>query len=163
MIENAEARDMPKSAAHIRRHLRASQPISALLDEIEQRERLSSALRQRLPAELAKHCCQAALSAGELTLFVDSPVWVDRFRFLCPELIGSDLVSGLALVETEVTTCKVRVLPRTSGLLSQPPSPEIEPGRESAVQASAGDNDLTCSALSQALARLARTLGQSQP
>lgn len=152
---------MPKPTAHIRRHLRASQPISALLDEIEQRERLSSALRQRLPADLARHCCQAALSAGELTLFVDSPVWVDRFRFLCPELIGSDLVKRVALAETEVTTCKVRVLPRASGLLSQPSYPDYE--RASAVQPSDGDNDVTGSALSQALARLARTLGQSPP
>lgn len=150
---------MAKSTAHIRRHLRASQPIAALLDEIEQREQLLSDLRQRLPADLAKHCCQAALSAGELTLFVDSPVWADRFRFLCPELIGSGLISGLAPGETEVATCKVRVLPRASDSLSQLPRPERERG--SPGQASEGDTDATSSALSQALARLARTLGQS--
>lgn len=152
---------MAKTTAHIRRHLRASQPIAALLDEIERREQLLCAIRQGLPAELAKHCCQAALSAGELTLFVDSPVWVDRLRFLCPKLIGSDLISGLASLDTEVKACKVRVLPQASASLSPLPRPD-----EGAVVASrVGDSPAEDgrSALSQALARLARTLGLSPP
>lgn len=154
---------MAKSTAHIRRHLRASEPIAALLDEIERREQLLSDLRQHLPADLAKHCRQAALSAGELTLFVDSPVWVDRFRFLCPELIGSGLIPSLASIATEVTTCKVRVLPRAPGPGSFPQLPPAE-GTQGAVDPghlSRRDNEAGSSALSQALARLARTLGQS--
>ncbi len=152
---------MAKSTAHIRRHLRASQPIAALLDEIERREQLLSDLRQRLPADLAKHCCQAALSAGELTLFVDSPVWVDRFRFLCPELIGSAVIPGPDSVQTEVRTCKVRVLPLAPGPLSQLSRPARERVAIDADPLGGGDNYGGCPALSQALARLARTLGQS--
>ncbi|WP_462321126.1 DciA family protein [Halochromatium sp.] len=149
---------MTKSAAHVRRFLRANQPIAALLDEIERREQLLSTVRQWLPVDLAKHCCQASLSADELTLFVDSPVWVDRFRFLCPGLIGSHSIPGLASLETEVKTCNVRVLPRASGSLTQPPAKRdqacVDPG-----SAPADDADANGLALSQALARLARTLG----
>lgn len=150
---------MAKSTAHIRRHLRASQPIAALLDEIERRERLLSELRLRLPADLAKHCSQAALSEGELTLFVDSPVWVDRFRFLCPELIGSVLINGQAAADAEVKACKVRVLPPS--LHSMTPLPRPEQGRAGDNQASMSTDDANRSPLSEALARLARTLGQS--
>ncbi|MEA3640193.1 MAG: DciA family protein [Lamprobacter sp.] len=164
---------MDKPTAHIRRHLRASEPIAALLDEIERREQLLSKLRRWLPADLAKHCCQAAVSAGELTLFVDSPVWVDRFRFLCPELIGSDWITGLAAVETEVKTCKVRVLPPAHDSMAQLSRPESgrlgatqEPGNQKSGNQEPGNenghlDDAGQSALSQALARLARTLGIS--
>jgi len=152
---------MAKTTAHIRHHLRASQPIAALLDEIERREQLLSAIRQRLPADLAKHCCQASLSAGELSLFVDSPVWVDRLRFLCPEFIGSDLISGLASLDTEVKVCKVRVLPQALTSLS----PLLRPNEGVVVVSRVGDRPVENgrSALSQALARLARTLGFSPP
>ncbi|MEA1048723.1 DciA family protein [Lamprobacter modestohalophilus] len=150
---------MAKSTAHIRRHLRASQPIAALLDEIERRERLLSELRLRLPADLAKHCSQAALSAGELTLFVDSPVWADRFRFLCPELIGSVLINGPAAVDAEVKACKVRVLPPS--LNSMAPLPRPVQGRAGVNQESSSMDEAGRSPLSEALERLARTLGQS--
>ena len=150
---------MAKSTAHIRRHLRASQPVAALLDEIERRERLLSKLRRRLPADLAKHCCQVALSAGELTLFVDSPVWVDRFRFLCPELVGSDLIAGHAPVDAEIQACKVRVLPPATASMSQ--LRHREPVRTGAMHENGSAADADRSALSQALARLARTLGYS--
>ncbi|MBK5941033.1 DciA family protein [Halochromatium roseum] len=150
---------MTKSTAHIRRHLRASQSIAALLDEIERRERLLSELRLRLPVDLAKHCSQVALSAGELTLFVDSPVWADRFRFLCPELIGSVLINGHAAVDAEVKACKVRVLPPS--LNSIAPLPHPVQGRAGVNQMSSSTGDAGRSPLSEALARLARTLGHS--
>jgi hypothetical protein len=151
---------MAQSTAHIRRHLRASQTLSALIDEIERRERLLAALRQALPDDMASHCRQAALSAGTLTLFVDSPVWVDRFRFLCPELIGSILLAGFSSTVAEVKTCKVRVLPGSipTSIPASVPSPAEAAGRPD-------DDDHKPvpgqSALSEALASLARTLGWS--
>lgn len=143
---------MPRPTSHVRRHLRASKPFAALLDEIERRERLLSEIRGHLPAETAKHCCQASLQAGELTLFVDSPVWVERFRFLCNERIASLNAAGI-----EVETCRVRVLPQSALVVPRPPRPASRPRAESTDSRpdgnSAGDSELAL-----ALARLARTL-----
>lgn len=149
---------MPKSTSHIRRHLRASKPIAALLDEIERRERLLSQVCRQVPAEMAGHCRQAVLRAGELTLFVDSPVWVDRFRFLC-----DDLIAGLAAEGVEVKTYRVRVLP------IGPTVPTMPPGAHPASRLRADPRptpqtvgpEPLCSALSAALDRLALTLGRT--
>jgi hypothetical protein len=141
---------MAKSAHHIRRHLRSSTAVAALLDEIERREQLLSLVCRHLPGELGMRCRQATLVAGELTLFVDSPVWIDRFRFLC-----RDLVSDLSADGVEVETCRARVLPAGSNV----PSPEGL-GKESVRQQNLSDPDVAGSELSRALARLARTLGK---
>ncbi|MFP4062861.1 MAG: DciA family protein [Halochromatium sp.] len=144
---------MPKPTSHVRRHLRASKPIAALLDEIERRERLLSEIRGYLPAEMARHCCQASLLAGELTLFVDSPVWVERFRFLCCERIASLKAAGI-----EVERCRVRVLPHTARAVPRPPPsrPRAESAGDGPDSRGADDSDLTL-----ALARLARTLNRT--
>ena len=142
---------MPKPTAHVRHHLRASKPIATLLDEIERREQLVSEIRRHLPAETARHCCQASLLAGELTLFVDSPVWVERLRFLCSERIASLNAAGI-----EVERCRVRVLPQTALTVPQPPPASrhrAESVSDHPASHSAGDSDLTV-----ALARLAQTL-----
>jgi hypothetical protein len=121
-----------------------------LLDEIERREQLLRLVRRHLPDQLATRCRQATLVAGELTLFVDSPVWIDRFRFLC-----RDLVSSLAAVSIEVETCRTRVLP--AGYSS--PSPEGTE-REPLKHQKLSSPDASGSELSRALTRLARTLGK---
>lgn len=144
---------MPKSTSHIRRHLRASQPIAALLDEVERREQLLSEIRTHLPADIARHCHQASLLAGELTLCVDSPVWVDRVRFLCSELIASLAPAGI-----EVETYRVRVLPRGVRSVPRHPPPVSSPAVERA-RGSPDGNEAGRSELSLALERLARTLG----
>lgn len=141
---------MAKRIRHIRRHLRASDAVAALLDEIERREQLLSTVRRQLPGEIAKRCRQAALEAGELTLFVDSPVWIDRFRFLC-----CDLVSDLATLGIKVETCRVRVRPADSHFDSIPERGEPVPAKRSTPPGA----DPADSELSRAMARLARTLG----
>lgn len=150
---------MPKSTSHIRRHLRASKPVAALLDEIERRERLLSQVCRLLPAATAGHCRQAVLRAGVLTLFVDSPVWVDRFRFLC-----DDLIAGLVADGVETQTCRVRVLPFRPSTLSTSPSvasgPQLDP--DDGVAQATLPPETGPSALSSALARLARTLARTQ-
>lgn len=91
---------------HLRGHLRRSDAVAALLEEIERRERLLSTIRAAVPNALAQHCRQAALDAGRLTLFVDSPTWVDRLRFLSTQFVDALTASGV-----EVNTCRVRVTP----------------------------------------------------
>jgi hypothetical protein len=142
---------MIKSSLHIRRHLRASTPVAALLDEIERRERTLSAVRRQLPAELAGHCRQAAVVGDELTLFVDSPVWVDRFRFL-----GSELVDALVASGFQVARYRVRVLPAAPAATSAGPAARNGPQRAGL----AARTDASASKLDEALARLARTLGR---
>lgn len=145
---------MPKPTSHIRRHLRASKPVAALLDEIEQREQLLSEIRGHLPVSMARHCHQASLRAGELTLFVDSPVWVDRLRFLCSELIASLVATGI-----EVETCRVRVLPLPPAALSMPrPAPPASCPAAERAGSHSQSSDGARSELSLALERLARTL-----
>ena len=140
---------LAKSTRHIRHHLRTSTAVAALLDEIERREQILSLVRRHLPDQLAGRCRQATLVAGELTLYVDSPVWIDRFRFLC-----RDLVSNLAAQGAAVETCRARVLPAGSsmpgseGLRREPEMPPADSG-----PATSG------SELARALARLKRTLG----
>jgi hypothetical protein len=140
---------LAKATRHIRHHLRASTAVAALLDEIERREQLLSMIRRHLPDKLAMRCRQATLVAGELTLYVDSPVWIDRFRFL-----GMDLVPNLAAQGVEVETCRARVLPAGSsvpgpeGLRRKPDTAPVQ-----SDQAPSG------SKLSRALMRLGRTLG----
>jgi hypothetical protein len=142
---------MAKHSAHIRRHLRASTAAAALLEEIERREQLLGQVRQKLPDALAQHCCQAALDAGELTLFVDSSVWVDRFRFL-----GSDLITDLATCGLVAKRCRVRVLPSAPYSQSSVHGAKPSPRRvDHSMETHESDSELA-----RALARLAHTLGR---
>lgn len=140
---------MAKQTTHIRRHLRASTPVAALLDEIERREQLLHAVRGCLPQQLAGHCRQAALADGELILFVDSPVWVDRFRYCCSDLVGGLVADGL-----EVERCRIRVLPRSALPVSGQQAPRPEPRRANQPAGVEG-----ASPIARALSRLAKTLG----
>lgn len=97
---------MAEPIRHIRGHLRASEAVAALLVEVERRERLLSTVQGAVPAALARHCRQVAVDAGRLTLFVDSPAWVDRLRFLSPQFVDALTTRGIAVHE-----CRVRVLP----------------------------------------------------
>jgi len=122
-----------------------------MLDEIERREKTLGAVRGKLPDDLAGHCRQAALVGDELTLFVDSPVWVDRFRFL-----GAELIDALAASGIQVARYRVRVLP------ADPMSPAAQPRARDASERTEGKARTAPSGseLSHALARLARTLGR---
>ena len=101
---------MANPIRHIRRHLRHSDAVAALLDEVERRERLLRTIREAIPPALAAHCRHASLNAGRLTLVVDSPVWVDRLRFLSPQFIDALTATG-----AEVSQCRVRAAPGGDG------------------------------------------------
>jgi hypothetical protein len=148
---------MAGAVRHIRRHLRHSEAVAALLDELERRERLLAVIRDTVPAALAAHCRQAGLEAGRLTLLVDSPVWVDRLRFLSPQFVDAITASGVKVVE-----CRVRAAPGlTTGAgptpvgTRLPRSPVAARCLEQAA-ASLGDG-----ALARSLARLAHSCGHA--
>lgn len=97
---------MPPRARHVGRLLQGSDAAAALLAEIERRDALLSRVRALLPACVARHCTQASIDEGLLTLVCDSPAWVDRLRFLSPQFLPALAASGEA-----VTECRVRAQP----------------------------------------------------
>lgn len=149
---------MAQPIRHVRGHLRRSDPVAALLDAIERRERLLSTVHAALPAALARHCRQAALDQDRLTLIVDSPAWVDRLRFLSPQV-----VDALTTLGVPVRDCQVRVVP---GHRPADEEPAAGSGHRSAVatqcleQAATGLGD---GPLAASLRRLAHTLDPAQP
>ncbi|WP_295543539.1 DUF721 domain-containing protein [uncultured Thiohalocapsa sp.] len=98
---------MPLRARHVCRFLQGSDAVVALLAEIERRDALLAHVRSLLPATVARHCTQATLDEGQLTLICDSPAWVDRLRFLSPQFLPALAARGRA-----VTACRVRVQPQ---------------------------------------------------
>lgn len=56
-------------------------------------------LRAALPQPLRSHCSEARLEDGQLTLWVDSPAWATRARFLQPQLppAGEESIARLRI------------------------------------------------------------------
>lgn len=151
---------------HIRGHLQASAAISALLADLQRQEALLERVRAALPDPMAGHCVQATLEDGHLTLVVDSPVWVDRLRFLAPQL--SVKLSGRLSTDPDppadeadaIRDCRVRAQPALQLGAARPAprwyrggaSPDAVRSVESAAAA------LGTSPLADSLRRLAKTL-----
>jgi hypothetical protein len=144
---------MPSGARHIRGFLSGSDAAAALLLELRRREDLLARVRALLPANLARHCTQAMVEDRRLTLICDSPVWVDRLRFLSPQFLAALGADGIA-----VSDCRVRAQPVAHRAATDPERPLPRPG-SAAVQAveqtaaAVGDTGLAAS-----LRRLAGTL-----
>jgi hypothetical protein len=149
---------MPPRARHVRRFLQGSDAAAALLAEIERRDALLSRVRALLPASVARHCTQASLDDGLLTLVCDSPAWVDRLRFLSPQFLPALATSGEA-----ATACRVRAQPTPAlAALEAGPRPDIPPAARATPEA-AQTMQQTAAALGDtplagSLLRLAETL-----
>jgi hypothetical protein len=100
---------MPDKAHHVRRYLRGTDSIAALLHELQQRDELLQRVRGAIPEALRAHCKQASLRDGRLTLSVDSPAWVSRLKLLAPELINV-----LRKTDLVISDCRVRALPEAT-------------------------------------------------
>ncbi|NBC14871.1 MAG: DUF721 domain-containing protein [Gammaproteobacteria bacterium] len=149
---------MPTRARHVRRFLQSSDAAAALLAEIERRDALLSRVRALLPASVARHCTQASLDEGLLTLVCDSPAWVDRLRFLSPQFLPALAAAGDA-----VTDCRVRAQP-TPALPALAPTPRAGDAPEAPTTRQAAQTlEHTAAALGDtplagSLRRLAETL-----
>ena len=148
---------MQPNARHVRGFLKGSDAVSALLLELQRREALLGRVRSLLPASVARHCTQATVEDGRLTLICDSPAWVDRLRFLSPQFLVA-----LAEAGVEVQDCRVRAqpaLPASYGVVERHILPRPGTGAVRAVEQTAaamGDTPLAAS-----LRRLAGTLSRS--
>lgn len=100
---------MPAKARHVRRYLRGTDAVAALLNELQRRDELLQRVRDAIPEALRAHCKQASLRDGLLSLSVDSPAWVSRLKFLAPQL-----VDDLRKVDLAVNDCHVRALPEAA-------------------------------------------------
>ncbi len=152
---------MQAKARHIRGFLQGSDAVAALLLELSRRDALLERVRSLLPSSLARHCVQATLEDGQLTLSCDSPAWVDRLRFLSPQFLPL-LAELLAEQGEAVETCRVRAQPvvlatREGADLRPAPSAGMGAARVLEQTADAlGDRPLAAS-----LRRLARSLRRS--
>ena len=122
-------------------------------------DRATDLVRSALPADLADHCRGAVVSADEVTLYVDSPAWATRLRYLAPSLLLQ-----LAAADIGVRHCRIRVLPsgdRTE--VVRPPSPPLPVTAATAAAIDSAAATAEPSDLAAALRRLARTLARRQP
>ena len=73
-----------------------------LVDRAQINEHLLLLVRTRLPDPLCNHCVGAVLFNQHLTLFVDSPSWITRLRFL-QESLKQDLApAGISFQQMRV-------------------------------------------------------------
>ncbi|MGD9168452.1 MAG: DciA family protein [Candidatus Thiodiazotropha sp.] len=80
-----------------------------LKKQLSVHEALLQQLRQLLPPPLDSQLKTVALQHGNLTLFVPSPVWASRFRYLLPQLQNQLLISGI-----QVAKVRTSILPNES-------------------------------------------------
>jgi hypothetical protein len=88
--------------AHIRELLQSNRLIRGHLEQRDRELALFGMALGRLPDALRRHCRDAMFSEGVLTLFVDSPAWATRARFVIDELTRSLRSEGVVKVVTQV-------------------------------------------------------------
>lgn len=144
------------NTSHIGVFLHKAEFAGALLDEIQEREKLLQQIRAAIPAEIGSHCIQAAIQDDKLTLCVDSPAWAIRLR-----LHASTLIEANESRLPGVRECRVRVLPAHTAVAGH----NHEPVRPIYPAASRFLNQAAeCVAsrqLADSLKRLANTLSSS--
>ncbi len=79
---------MPRSPKSVRHLLKDKPTLKFLEREVRTQEALLNQIRRLLPTGLAPHCRAAQIRERLLLLYVDSPVWATRLRYLAPELLN---------------------------------------------------------------------------
>jgi hypothetical protein len=136
-----------------------NQRLQTLTETARLHDRATDLVRSALPGDVAEHCLGAVVTADEVTLYVDSPAWATRLRYLAPSLLRQ-----LTAANIGVRHCRIRVLP--PGDRAEPARP---PSRQTpiTVAATAAVNSAAASTessdLASALRRLADTLARRQP
>lgn len=88
--------------AHIQAFLQANRLIRSQAERRHLALAALGAIRRQLPEPLGDHCSDASLSGGTLTLFVDSPAWATRIRFLKDDLARSIASQDIVKVLVQV-------------------------------------------------------------
>lgn len=132
--------------------IRRTAGLTALAAEARKHESATAKVAALLPSDLAPHCRAVVDRGRQLVIYVDSPAWATRYRFLAPEL-------GRRLATPErAPQIIIRILPERA-VPEVPLQPAVRSRRGAsdvrATAASLGDTPLA-----RALARLAETLGR---
>lgn len=135
-----------------------SQRLQSLTETARRHAQVSDLVRAALPREVAGHCLGAVVAADEVTLYVDSPAWATRLRFLAPNLLQQLAATGI-----HARHCRIRVQPpgdRVEAVPVPPRLPQASAAASDAVGSAAASTE--SSDLAAALRRLARTLTRRQ-
>lgn len=111
--------------AHVRAHIESIPLIRGQLAQQGHDLALHSLILARLPEPLRAHCCAVKLTDGVLTLFLDSPAWTTRARFLVDRI--SDALARADINEIR-TRVRLRGEPSKAGLVTSDPRGTGRPG-----------------------------------
>jgi hypothetical protein len=130
-----------------------------LADAASHHARVADLVREALPRELSGRCLGALIDGDELVLYVDSPGWATRLRFLAPRLIAHLAAHGITCrrARVRVQPPGERVAPVAPARKTALPGPDAVRAVSSAAATAGSD------ALADALRRLARSLARRQP
>ncbi len=80
---------MQARLSHIRELLGNNGAARSLLERRQREIELLTQVRARLPKSMRSHCLGIGVTENRLTVFLDSPAWMTRARFLIEEIADS--------------------------------------------------------------------------
>lgn len=103
--------------AHIRDLLRNHRALGDLLEQRQREFGLLSSVRAQLPDSMRKHCLDVGLDETRLTLYLDSPAWATRARFLAGDLVAALGERGIheVCVQVRLAGTSEPVMPQAAG------------------------------------------------
>jgi hypothetical protein len=113
---------MRAGLAHVRALLESNRLIRAHLEHRNRELALLDRVSHRLPEPLQRHCRDATLRDGVLTLSLDSPAWATRARFAIEEIAEGLRAEGVVRITTQVRPGS-DADPMHSGSGASPPHP----------------------------------------
>lgn len=125
--------------------------LSELGKQLSAQRTLHQQLKQLLPAPLDSQLKAAVLQHGNLNLFVASPVWASRFRYLLPQLRTQLRANGI-----DVKQVRTRILPSDSVKPRQKKRDRIVLSQEAGEQLRQSAKAFEDPSLREALLRISR-------
>ncbi len=132
---------------NIHKLIKRNSTLTNLARSITEHQKLLDFVRALLPKSIAPHCLSAVRNESNLTLFVDSPAWSSRLRYLTPELLRS-----LKNHSPRVTHIKIRITPASNNSKTHRPKrhptpPSFEEAEQIKKTAMFVDDPELCAAL----------------
>ncbi|RLJ22528.1 hypothetical protein DJ030_01170 [bacterium endosymbiont of Escarpia laminata] len=126
--------------------------IKTLNKKLAQHAALLARIRQLLPEPLGDHCIGAVPHETRLVLFVDSPAWASRFRYL-----GRDLQEKLKAEGVALESIRIKVfLPQSAPAQRPHPAEPLTLSKESAAIIRSSAEYTESAELREALLRLSK-------
>ena len=91
---------------NINKLIKRNSALANLAHSITEHQHLLEYVQALLPKSIAPHCLAAVRNGSSLTLFVDSPAWSSRLRYLTAELLKS-LINN----KPGINQIKIRIIP----------------------------------------------------